>query len=104
MGIKNKAEYMAHWSVLHHLLGLINRSGLGELIVLRGSLLMKAWYGESAREPADVDWVCLETEYGNPPAHFRGTIDDVLALRYEILRRRRCHYHGPKDRRRSDQR
>ncbi|MFD8377404.1 hypothetical protein ACFV2X_02290 [Streptomyces sp. NPDC059679] len=30
--------------------------------VLRGSMVMLAWAGEAAREPADLDWVVLEDE------------------------------------------
>lgn len=47
----------SQWAVIHHLLDLANRAGLGELFALRGSLLLKAWYGNNAREPGDIDWV-----------------------------------------------
>lgn len=50
-------EQAARWRVIHHLLDLVNRSGLGEHLVLRGSLLMRAWFGDAAREPGDVDFL-----------------------------------------------
>lgn len=62
-------EQAARWRVIHHLLELVNRSGLGEHMVLRGSLLLKAWYAGAAREPGDIDWLmrdASEARYGNP--------------------------------------
>ncbi|MEU6339331.1 nucleotidyl transferase AbiEii/AbiGii toxin family protein [Streptomyces sp. NPDC046977] len=46
-----------HRAVLDHLLGLVARSPLGDLLVLRGSMVMPAWVGAAAREPADLDWI-----------------------------------------------
>lgn len=43
--------------VIDHLLGIITNSKWNEHLVLRGSLLLKAWLGEDAREPGDIDWV-----------------------------------------------
>ncbi len=42
---------------MDHLLGLIARSGYGPDLVLRGSRVLKEWFGASAREPGDLDWV-----------------------------------------------
>ncbi|MFF3565854.1 nucleotidyl transferase AbiEii/AbiGii toxin family protein [Streptomyces sp. NPDC002574] len=47
----------AHRAVLDHLLHLVARSPLGELLVLRGSMVMPAWVGAAAREPGDLDWI-----------------------------------------------
>ncbi|MFE6281232.1 nucleotidyl transferase AbiEii/AbiGii toxin family protein [Streptomyces sp. NPDC057877] len=47
----------ARRAVLDHLLRLIADSPLGESLILRGSMVMPAWVGSSAREPADLDWI-----------------------------------------------
>ncbi len=49
--------------VVDHVLRAIAGTPWAEHLVLRGSLLLKAWLGEAAREPGDVDWVVL------PPPH-----------------------------------
>ncbi|WP_326586057.1 nucleotidyl transferase AbiEii/AbiGii toxin family protein [Streptomyces sp. NBC_01294] len=46
-----------HRAVLDHLLGLVVGSPLGDDLVLRGSMVMPAWVGADAREPADLDWI-----------------------------------------------
>ena len=40
-----------------HVLRALAASPWGEHLVLRGSRLMKAWYGDAAREPGDLDYV-----------------------------------------------
>jgi hypothetical protein len=40
-----------------HVLRAIAESRWGENLVLRGSRLMRAWFGDVAREPGDLDWV-----------------------------------------------
>ncbi|MDX3517378.1 nucleotidyl transferase AbiEii/AbiGii toxin family protein [Streptomyces scabiei] len=47
----------AHRAVLDHLLRLVADSPLGDDLVLRGSMVMPAWVGAAAREPADLDWI-----------------------------------------------
>ncbi|MFD8597983.1 nucleotidyl transferase AbiEii/AbiGii toxin family protein [Kitasatospora sp. NPDC059646] len=47
----------AHRAVLDHLLGLVADSSLSDVLVLRGSMVMPAWVGAEAREPADLDWI-----------------------------------------------
>ena len=45
----------AHRAVLDHLLHLVaEHSPLGEDLVLRGSMVISAWVGAEAREPADL--------------------------------------------------
>ncbi len=43
--------------VIDYLLQTINSSPWKDNFVLRGSLLLKAWLGDRAREPGDIDWV-----------------------------------------------
>jgi hypothetical protein len=65
--------YKARRQVIDHILTLVHRSVWREHLVLRGSLLLKAWLGDSAREPGDIDWVFRRTEVA---------IGDVLAQRF----------------------
>ncbi|MGW1992151.1 nucleotidyl transferase AbiEii/AbiGii toxin family protein [Embleya sp. NPDC001921] len=48
---------MARRAVLDHLLRLIADAPWSERLVLRGSMVMPAWVGDRAREPADLDFV-----------------------------------------------
>src|ERR1041385_1146465 len=56
--------------VMEHLLRMVNGSHWKEQLVLRGSLLLKAWLGENAREPGDIDWVFRPSNISltDPPA------------------------------------
>jgi hypothetical protein len=47
----------ARTQVMDHLLKIAAQSPWSEHLVLRGSLLLKAWLGAAAREPGDMDWV-----------------------------------------------
>ena len=49
-----------------HVLRALAASPWGEYLVLRGSRLMKAWFGDAAREPGDLDYVV--TAAGAKPA------------------------------------
>jgi hypothetical protein len=80
--IEDEAEreqwYAARRQVLAHLLRLIANSPLRDLLVLRGSLLVKEWIGREAREPGDIDWV-LRNIGGRPLSI--GAIEIVAELR-----------------------
>ncbi|MFE7836017.1 nucleotidyl transferase AbiEii/AbiGii toxin family protein [Streptomyces sp. NPDC057474] len=54
---RSDAWRLAHRAVLDHLLHLVADSPLGDDLVLRGSMVMPAWVGAEAREPADLDWI-----------------------------------------------
>jgi hypothetical protein len=47
----------ARQKVIEHILLSIYNSQWHWPLVLRGSLLLKAWLGDTAREPNDIDWV-----------------------------------------------
>ena len=47
----------ARAEVRTHLLRLVAGSRWKEHLVLRGSVLIQAWFGEQARDPKDIDWV-----------------------------------------------
>jgi len=47
----------ARRAALDHVLALVAADTCGDSLVLRGSMAMLAWFGDRAREPADIDWV-----------------------------------------------
>ncbi|MFJ9863193.1 nucleotidyl transferase AbiEii/AbiGii toxin family protein [Streptomyces sp. NPDC101165] len=57
-------EPVSRRAVLDHVLGLIADAPWSGSLVLRGSMVMQAWVGAAAREPADLDWVVLEHAAG----------------------------------------
>jgi hypothetical protein len=52
-------ERAAHRIALDHVLSLIAAQPWSDTLVLRGSRLLRAWAGDLAREPADIDFVVL---------------------------------------------
>jgi len=52
-------ERAAHRAALDHVLTLIVGQPWSDMLVLRGSRLLRAWAGDLAREPADLDFVVL---------------------------------------------
>jgi hypothetical protein len=48
---------LARREVMDHLLRIIVESPWREHLVLRGSLVMRAWFGDDARDPGDMDFV-----------------------------------------------
>ena len=61
----------ARAQVREHLLRVVASSRWSEHLVLRGSALMRAWFGEAARDPKDLDWVFQPSQT---------KADDALAL------------------------
>ncbi|MFG2353050.1 nucleotidyl transferase AbiEii/AbiGii toxin family protein [Streptomyces sp. NPDC048521] len=51
-------------AALDHVLALVADAPWSGSLVLRGSMVMPAWVGDAAREPADLDWVVLEHAVG----------------------------------------
>ncbi|HET9169463.1 MAG TPA: nucleotidyl transferase AbiEii/AbiGii toxin family protein [Actinospica sp.] len=49
----------AHRAALDHVLGLVLELPWSGSLVLRGSRLLRAWLGDRAREPGDLDFVVL---------------------------------------------
>jgi hypothetical protein len=50
-------QEIAHEGALDHVLSAISWSKWGGHLVLRGSALLRAWYGQDARRPHDLDFV-----------------------------------------------
>ncbi|MCF2531007.1 nucleotidyl transferase AbiEii/AbiGii toxin family protein [Yinghuangia soli] len=64
---------------LDDMLAAVADSRWADHLVLRGSILLKGWYGDAAREPADLDFVV--TPHTWLPAEPRSTrmLDDIAA-------------------------
>ncbi|MEU1180220.1 nucleotidyl transferase AbiEii/AbiGii toxin family protein [Streptomyces sp. NPDC005820] len=101
----NPQERAAHRAALDHVLTLVAEAPWSASLVLRGSMTMPAWAGDTAREPADLDWVVLEDEVLVDPLHPYPYVDgvDVLqqwpeaadgAARYEMWTPEEFHTDG----------
>lgn len=49
----------ARREAMHHILRVVADSPWSDSLVLRGSITMRAWVGDAAREPGDIDFVVL---------------------------------------------
>ncbi|MEV3972503.1 nucleotidyl transferase AbiEii/AbiGii toxin family protein [Streptomyces sp. NPDC050698] len=56
---RDEAWRAARRQALHLVLAAISDSPWVDSLVLRGSVLMSAWFGEAAREPGDLDFVVV---------------------------------------------
>ncbi|MER6983360.1 nucleotidyl transferase AbiEii/AbiGii toxin family protein [Streptomyces carpinensis] len=54
----------ARRAALDHVLALIADAPWSGSLVLRGSMVMPAWVGSAAREPADLDWIAPRNAVG----------------------------------------
>jgi len=75
---QRKQWLAAHGQVIHHLLGLVTRSQWNDHLVLRGSLLLKAWLGEEGREPGDIDWVVQPDSISVTDAFAKDMLGDLI--------------------------
>ena len=48
---------LARHRVMTHLLTRVAESPAADSLMLRGSVLLKLWLGEAARDPGDLDWI-----------------------------------------------
>ncbi len=69
--------------VIHSLLSIVSNSPWQDNLVLRGSLLLKSWLGDAARNPGDIDWVIrpknMNIQDSSAKELFSGLIQMVLA-------------------------
>lgn len=56
---RGEAWFAARRHALDHVLAAVAGSPWAEHLVLRGSVLLKAWFGDAAREPGDLDFVVV---------------------------------------------
>jgi hypothetical protein len=70
----------ARQRVMEHLLRSICNSIWFDSLVLRGSLLLKAWLGDMARSPKDIDWVFQPQNVGINYTQSFQLFDDLIAI------------------------
>jgi hypothetical protein len=66
--------------VIEHLLRIAADSRWREHLVLRGSLLLKAWLGDAARNPGDIDWVVIPQEISLPDPLTRELFEELIRM------------------------
>lgn len=55
--------HAARRTAIDVILGAISASPYADSLVLRGSILLRAWFGQAAREPGDLDFVVVPVEW-----------------------------------------
>ncbi|PYC88076.1 hypothetical protein C7C46_01615 [Streptomyces tateyamensis] len=59
-----RAWYAARRAAMDLVIAAIANSPWSEALVLRGSVLLAAWFGDAAREPGDLDFVVVPADWG----------------------------------------
>lgn len=70
----------ARQKVIDFLLLSIQDSRWHEHLVLRGSLLLKAWVGDAARNPGDIDWVFRPADINVDNSLSTQLFDDLIQM------------------------
>ncbi|NML54608.1 nucleotidyl transferase AbiEii/AbiGii toxin family protein [Streptomyces sp. R302] len=75
-------ELRARWqaarrSALDLVLAAVAGSAWADSLVLRGSMLMSAWFGEAARPPKDIDFVVVPETWRIEEPRTRTMLDDI---------------------------
>ncbi|MFA1546096.1 nucleotidyl transferase AbiEii/AbiGii toxin family protein [Actinomadura chokoriensis] len=83
--------YAARRRAVGHVLAAISHSRWVDHLVLRGSVLLRAWYGEAAREPGDLDFVVVPPSWRMAEHRTRQMLDGIAeaaaeASEYEQVR------------------
>ncbi|WP_167476073.1 nucleotidyl transferase AbiEii/AbiGii toxin family protein [Nocardia arthritidis] len=81
-----EAAWFARRSAIEHVLAAVAESPWSEYLVLRGSAVLRAWFGELAREPGDLDFV-LTVHQHRLHEDPREIIDDIRWHAVNISRR-----------------
>lgn len=66
-------------AAIDHLLSLIAASGWADKLVLRGSVALREWFGEQARDPGDLDFVVQPAGISFDGPEGLRLLDDVIA-------------------------
>ncbi|WP_051717473.1 nucleotidyl transferase AbiEii/AbiGii toxin family protein [Streptomyces sp. NRRL F-5727] len=84
-------ELRARWqearrSALDLVLAAVAGSAWADSLVLRGSMLMSAWFGEAARPPKDIDFVVVPETWRIEEPRTRAMLDGVAAASDRLAR------------------
>jgi hypothetical protein len=72
--------YGARRRAVDHVLSVLAGSDWVDNLVLRGSVLLRAWYGDAAREPGDLDFVVVPRSWGIAEDRTRQMLDGIASL------------------------
>ncbi|MFI1968408.1 hypothetical protein BLA24_13775 [Streptomyces cinnamoneus] len=78
--------FAARRQALDHALAAVAGSPWAEHLVLRGSVLLTAWFGEAAREPGDLDFVVVPDTWRLDDARTDTMLDDLARATGELSR------------------
>ncbi|MFD3943429.1 nucleotidyl transferase AbiEii/AbiGii toxin family protein [Streptomyces sp. NPDC058579] len=81
-GVVEDPELRARWQVVRRaalelVLAAVAGSPWAEFLVLRGSMLMSAWFGEAARAPKDIDFVVVPETWRIEEPRTRAMLDGI---------------------------
>ncbi|MFB7666441.1 nucleotidyl transferase AbiEii/AbiGii toxin family protein [Kitasatospora sp. NPDC056138] len=89
-------EAAQHWlaarrEALNTVLSAVAESAWAEHLVLRGSVLLRAWYGEAAREPGDLDFVVRPEDWQLDDPRTDRMLGEIAAAAERLSGRVRLH-------------
>ncbi|MGW7248434.1 nucleotidyl transferase AbiEii/AbiGii toxin family protein [Streptomyces decoyicus] len=79
--------YEARRHALHHVLTALAQSPWAGHLVLRGSMLLKEWFGDAAREPGDLDFVVVPETWQLEDDRTDRMLDGLAAAAEALSRR-----------------
>ncbi|MFE3544472.1 nucleotidyl transferase AbiEii/AbiGii toxin family protein [Nocardia sp. NPDC059177] len=68
---------VARRAALDHVLAGLAATRWAEQVMVRGSVLLRAWFGEDAREPGDLDFVVLDADWTLEDPRTTAVFDEV---------------------------
>ncbi|WP_050514481.1 nucleotidyl transferase AbiEii/AbiGii toxin family protein [Streptomyces rimosus] len=87
--------YAARRHALHHALTAVATSEWAGHLVLRGSVLLRAWFGAAAREPGDLDFVVVPPTWNERDGRTDRMLDGIARAAGELsLRGGPVHLHA----------
>ncbi|MFI9276227.1 nucleotidyl transferase AbiEii/AbiGii toxin family protein [Kitasatospora sp. NPDC052896] len=92
-------EVAGHWfaarrEALDTVLSAIAQSAWAEHLVLRGSILLRAWFGDAAREPGDLDFVVRPDDWKLNDPRTEELLGEIAAGAQRLSDQARVRVHG----------
>ncbi|WP_404816899.1 nucleotidyl transferase AbiEii/AbiGii toxin family protein [Streptomyces thermolineatus] len=78
--------YGARHRAVDHVLAAVAASQWADHLVLRGSVVLKAWFGEAAREPGDLDFVVVPASWALEDPRTGRMLDGIARGAEELSR------------------
>lgn len=79
--------YAARRAAMAAALAAVAGSEFADVLVLRGSILLKTWFGDAAREPGDLDFVVDAADWTLPDPRTERLFDEIAYGAQEAARR-----------------